>query len=142
MGFSVWYSLTEQVSPEKEQAILDAIKTLRHGRTWLSCEPPSLHNHDGILSGSSKPNFMPDPDDVESAESEGLPDGTLNDLLDILCRISRQFAVDWEISHDDLDGPLGYIRGGACEEAVYARCKAISELADMLGAEGFDDHDL
>lgn len=88
MGFSVAFELTESVPVEKEAAIVKALESLRHGRTWLSCEPPFLRNYDGVLSGFSKPNFMPHRDNVASAEAEGLPDGTLNDLLDILCQLS------------------------------------------------------
>ena len=142
MGFSVGFELTESVDPEKEAAILKTLESLRHGRTWLSCEPPFLHKYDGVLTGSSKPNFMPHPDDVASAKAEGLPDGTLNDLLDILCQLSRQFAIDWEISHDHSDGPLGYIRGGHVDEEVRIQCEAFNDLAADLGIDGFDLNDL
>jgi hypothetical protein len=97
-----------------------------------------LHKYDGLLGGSSKPNFTPHPDDVASAEAEGLPDGTLNDLLDILCQLSRQFNVDWEISRDYSDGPLGYIRGGNIDEDVRTQCTAFNDLAADLGMEGLD----
>jgi hypothetical protein len=138
MGFSIGYQLTEPVTAETEAAMLDATKSLRAGRTWLSCEPPFLRNYDGVLSGSSKPNFTPHPDDAASAESEGLPDGTLNDLLEILCQLSRQFNVDWEISHDYSDAPLGYIRGGDIDDDVRTQCEAFNDLAGDLGMEGFD----
>ena len=142
MGFSITYQLTEPVSVETEAAILGAIETLRSGRTWLSCEPPFLRNYDGVLSGSSKPNFTPHPDDVAAAEAEGLPDGTVNDLLEILCELSRQFRVDWEISHEYSDGPLGYIRGGDIDDDVRTHCEAFNDLASDLGMEGFDLDDL
>lgn len=142
MGFSIGYTLTESVSPDTEAEILKTTASLRTGRTWLGCEPPFLRNHDGVLAGSSKPNFMPHPQDVASAEASGLPDGTLNDLLEVLCELSRRFNVDWEISHDYSDGALGYIRGGEVDEDVRIQCEAFSDLAADLGMEGFDLGDL
>jgi len=139
MSFSIRYALTGPVASETESEIIDAASSLGSGRTWLSCEPPGLRNFDGILSGHSKPNFMPHPDDVASAQTEGLPDGNLNDLLEVLCQISRQFNVDFEISHEYSDGPVGFIRGGVCDEEVREQCEAFSELADdLLNMEGFD----
>jgi hypothetical protein len=122
--------------------MLDKINSLSSGRTWLSCEPPWLFNNDGALMGISKPNFSPHPDDVASARSEGLPDGTLIDLLDILCELSRDFDVEWEISHDYSEGPIGYIRNGVCDDEVRTQCTAFNDLADELGGQDFDLDDL
>ncbi len=66
----------------------------------------------------------------------------MNDLLEILCELSRQFGVDWEISHNYSDGPLGYIRGGAIDDDVRTQCEAFNDLASDLGMEGFDLDDL
>ncbi|GAA4444595.1 hypothetical protein [Novipirellula rosea] len=142
MGFAVAYQTTEQISPALQREMIHAAKDLSSGRTWLSCEPPYLMNENGTLVGASKPNFSPHPDDVASAKSEGLPDGTLSDTLEILCELSRRFDVDWEISHDHSAGPLGYIRNGVCDDDVTTQCDALTDLADELGAEGFDLDDL
>ncbi len=138
MGFSVAYQTTERISPALQREILDAASQLTNGHTWLSCEPPYLVDEKGILAGASKPNFSPHPADVASAKSLGLPDGTLNDLMEVLCELSRRFDVDWEISHDYSDGPLGYIRQGVCDENVKKNCDDFKDLADELGEEGFD----
>ncbi|MGN6545981.1 MAG: hypothetical protein ACTHK7_13085 [Aureliella sp.] len=138
MGFAVGYETTKPVAPELQPEVLQAVAELARGRTWLSCEPPHLIDSGGMLIGASKPNFMPHPDDVASAKREGLPDGTLNDLLDILCELSHRFDVDWQISHDHSDGPLGYIRNGVCDEEVRVQCDAFTELAQELGGEEFD----
>ncbi len=63
-------------------------------------------------------------------------------MLELLCELSRRFDVDWEISRDHSDGPLGYIRNGVCDDDVRTQCDAFSDLADELGAEGFDMDDL
>jgi hypothetical protein len=57
----------------------------------------------------------------------------LCDLLDILCQLSREHRIDWEISHDYSDGPIGYIRGGVCDDAVLTQIEAFADLGDVLG---------
>ena len=138
MGFAVGYITTETLTPDQQSAIQQSLSTLTTGRTWLSCEPPLLTNVDGQLRGSSKPNFSPHPDDVASAESENLPDGTLNDLLDALCAVSKDHKIDWEISHDHSGGPIGYIRQGTCDETVREQCASFSEIGDIIGDLGLD----
>ncbi len=142
MGISIGYSFTAPVTADTAAAVLEATDALGNDRAWLSCEPPFLNNDDGVLCGFSKPNFTPHPDDAPSAASEGLPDGALSDLLEILCELSRQFDVDWEISHDYTDGPVGFIRRGVVDDEVRTQCDAFSELAENLGLEGFDLEDL
>jgi hypothetical protein len=134
MGFSVYYRSTRPVSPAEIDAIDQAADRLCRGRTWLGCEPVGFHpQDDGHLFGGSKPNFQPHPDDVASASREGLPDGTTRDLLDVLCQLSRDHGVDWEISHDHSDGPIGYIRGGVCDGEVERQVGALADLGDILG---------
>lgn len=142
MGFTVAYQSTEIISLAVQREILNATRDLSKGRTWLSCEPPCLVNNNGTLFGFSKPVFFPHPDDEASAKSEGLPDGTLNDVLEVLCELSRRFDVDWEVSHDHSDGPLGYIRKGVCDDNVRMECETLTDLANELGGEGFDLNDL
>lgn len=138
MSFAIAYRTTESVDDELASRLTAAASAARTAHTWLSCEPPILQIDDGHLLGSSKPNFMPHPDDVASAETEGLPDGTVNDLLDLLCKWSSDFAVDWEISHDYSDGPLGYIRNGVCDSGVRRQCEAFSQLGEIMLEEGLD----
>jgi hypothetical protein len=135
MGFSVYYRSTHPVSPAKAAAIERAAQALCQGRTWLGCEPVGFFagQADGHLFGRSKPNFQPHPDDAASAARSGLPDGTTRDLLDVLCRLSRKHRIDWEVSHDYSDGPVGYIRGGVCDDAVWAQIEALADLGDVLG---------
>ena len=59
------------------------------------------------MTGGSKPNFLPDPADRSSAEQEGIPDGTISDVLDVLAVLSKSHGVDWEITHEAYDGPIG-----------------------------------
>src|SRR6185437_16335941 len=107
MGFTINYRSVRPVSPAEATAIRRAASDACRGRTWLSCEPVHFYaaSDDGHLCGSSKPNFRPHPDDKASASREGLPDGTARDMLDVLCRLSKDHGIDWEISHDHSGGP-------------------------------------
>jgi hypothetical protein len=145
MGFTIYYRSTRPVSPAEAQAVEQSTRAACRGRTWLSCEPVHFFGgDDGHLLGGSKPNFQPHPDDVAAAAREGLPDGTARDMLDILCRLSRAHGIDWEITHDHSDGPVGYVRGGVCDADVLAQVEAFAELGDMLagGMDGLTDQDL
>src|SRR2546426_11760610 len=131
MGFKIYYRSTRPVAPTEADAIRQAARAANEGRTWLGCEPVHFSpSDDGYLLGGSKPNFQPHPDDAAAAAREGLPDGTPRDMLDILCRLSRDHDVDWEISHDHSDGPVGYIRGGVCDDEVLLQVHALANLGD------------
>jgi hypothetical protein len=138
MGFTIYYRSTRPISPAKAAAIKEAAHILVAGHTWLSCEPVSFFNvpDDGLLCGGSKPNFNPHPDDVASAAERGLPDGTTSDLLDILCRLSREHGVDWEIRDDYSGGPLGYVRKGIAEGQLVGQMEVLADLD--LSDDGMD----
>src|SRR5262249_11212989 len=117
------------VSAAKADAVEQAADVLCRGKTWLGCEPVNFSNDDGSLSGGSKPNFMPDPHDAAAAVREGLPNGTTRDLLDILCRLSREHGIDWEV-RDDSGGPAAYIRNGVADRRLAGQLEAIADLCD------------
>jgi hypothetical protein len=135
MGFSVYYRSTRPVDKAEADAIRQATAEAIKGRTWLGCEPVHFFagNDDGQMLGASKPNFLPHPDDAASAAHSGLPNGTTRDLLDILCQLSRDHGVDWEIGHDHSDGPVGFIRAGECDDEVREQVEAFADLGDILG---------
>jgi hypothetical protein len=141
MGFAVYYRSLETVDPKKPASLEAMCNQLCRGRTWLSCEPVCFFdsNDDGHMLGGSKPNFMPHPDDVASAESEGLPDGRIQDALNVLCQLSRDHGVDWEISHDYSDGPIGLIRNGHADPEVLQQIEGFGELGDILEEFGPGD---
>ncbi len=152
MGFTIYYRSTRRVSRARADAIRKAAAALNRGRTWLSCEPVGFFadQEDGRLLGGSKPNFLPHPDDAAAAAREALPDGTARDVVEILCQLSRDHGVDWEFHHDYDPGPIGFIRGGACEPRLLDQIDAFADLGDILGdltagpegaANGRDDGD-
>ena len=133
MGFTIYYRSTEPIESDRANAIRSAARDFNKGRTWLSCEPMSFFADDGgHLLGGSKPNFQPHPDDVASAASEGLPDGTVHDLLDALCQLSQEHNVDWEFSHDADPGPIGFIHNGVADDGLIGQLNALAGLCDAL----------
>lgn len=134
MGFEVYYRSTRPVSVQARVAIRLTANELCRGRTWLSCEPVCFFTDDGggHIAGGCKPNFMPHPDDVAAANAEGLPDGTISDAFDVLCQLSRKHKVDWEVSHDESGGPIGFIRGGVADPDLLNQIEAIGSLRDVL----------
>lgn len=148
MGFRIDYRSTQPVSAEQAAAIRKAVSQANAGRTWLSCEPVHFFEGEedggGPLRGASKPNIVPHPDDAASAASEGFPDGTVSDLFDVLCQLSRDHGVDWEISHDEAPGPVGFIREGVCDPTLQGLSEAFVDLTaffDELEDGGFLDDD-
>jgi hypothetical protein len=134
MGFEIHYRSTRPITRTEAAAIERATKKLVRGRTWLSCEPVILaHEEDGHLGGGSKPNFEPHPDDAAAAAEEGLPDGTTQDLLDILCELSREYRIDWEISHDYSGGQVGHIRNAKCDGQVRNMIRTFANFGGLLG---------
>jgi hypothetical protein len=134
MGFEFYYRSTRPVTPTEAATIERAAAELSRGHTWLSCEPVSFYDarDDGHLVGSSKPNFQPDADDASAAAKEDLPNGTTQDLFEILRQLSQSHAIDWEISHDYSDGPVGFIRGGVCDREILTQSEAFANLGGIL----------
>ena len=135
MGFAFYYRSTGPVSPDTAAAVERAAGEMCRGRSWLMCEPVHFvpGGSDGHLLGASKPNFDPHP--ADAAAAAGRPDGTTRDALNILCRLSREFGVDWEVGHDHSGGPVGHIRSGVCDAQVASHLEAFAHLGDLLASE-------
>ncbi len=142
MGFSIQYRSTQTMHPARAFEVKDDAARLITGFTWLSCEPVILEQQtDGYLFGSSKPNFFPAGIDIKSAKSEGLPDGTVMTMTDVLCELSRRHKVDWQVGHDYEPEPIGEIRSGIIDPELLEQLEAfgsIGELLDDLVEEGDD----
>lgn len=130
MGFTIAYESTKPVPRATAEQIRAATDELCQGYTWLSCEPVDFFEtpNQGKLWGASKPNFFPHPDDVASAAKERLPDGTVTTMLDILCQLSRDYRVDWRLSHELDPRPMGFIRGGECAPGLVEAIDGFEEL--------------
>jgi hypothetical protein len=139
MGYRFYYRSTRPVTPAEASAIEQVTPELCRGRTWLSCEGVHYYgSKDGHLAGGSKTNPLPHPDDAADAAQDGRPDGTTRDALAILCRLSSDHGVDWEVS-GDISGPVGYIRGGVCDDEVVSKIGSLADLGDILRDLGADE---
>ncbi|QJW98859.1 hypothetical protein [Frigoriglobus tundricola] len=143
MGLTVYYYSTRPLAPAEADTIRRAAEVANEGRTWLGCEPVHFFPSDpvGHLLGGSKANLQPHPDDAASAARSELPDGTTRDMLDVLCQLSRDHAIDWALSHD-YNTDLGFIRAGVCDGDVLAQIEAFADLGDALGDDALGDFDL
>jgi hypothetical protein len=130
MGFTINYESTKHVPRATVDQMRQATNELCRGYTWLSCEPVGFFElaNQGKLWGASKPNFFPHPDDVAPAANDGLPDGTVMTLLDILCQLSRDYHVDWRLSHELDARPMGFIRGGECAPGLVDAIDGFEQL--------------
>jgi hypothetical protein len=54
-------------------------------------------------------------------------------LFEILRKLSHSHAIDWEISHESSDGPVGFIRNGICNSEVLTQAKALANVDEMFG---------
>ena len=140
MGFTVYYRSVSPVDADQRASAHSMCNDLCNDRTWLSCEPITFFPADSAnrLHGGSKPNFVPHPDDTASTETEGLPDGTIQDALDVLCKLSAALGIQWEIRHDHSDGPIGFIREGKADPDVLSQIEAFGSVGDILGDLGLD----
>jgi hypothetical protein len=132
MGISLYFTTTRDVTETEADAIRTAATRACAGRTWLSAEPvhffPGLPG--GKLVGGSKPNVSPHPDDRRAADAAGLPDGGPPDVIDVLCQLSRNHSVDWQLSHDF--GEMGTIRGGVADPGVRETAGAFGDLGGAM----------
>lgn len=137
MGFSVYYRTAEPVEADKRSAVIKMAERFTAGHSWYGCEPLFLQDlPDGGLWGASKPRLIGFSDeDFEAAESENLPDGTISDLIECLCRISYEFGIDWEIGADNVPDPVGFIRSGDADAEVSSLVEFLVEAGELTFEE-------
>ena len=139
MGFTVYYQSTKPVTEEFHPSIANDVTELRKGRSWVSCEPIHFYEFGPILRGGVKPNFAPNAFDIASAKSEGLPDGTIANVVAGLATLSKKYGIDWEFSHDHDPGPIGFIRNGIPESRLMSQIEAFGMMAGLLSDELDDE---
>jgi hypothetical protein len=139
MGFSIRYRSTETMHPALAFAIKEHAARLIDGYSWKSCEPVSLTQRtDGYLGGASKPNFFPAEADSAGEHVRGIPDGTVLSLAEVLCTLSREYGVDWDIGHDYEPEPIGRICGGRADDHLVEQLETLGSVGDLFD-ELFDD---
>ena len=133
MSFSIHYRSTETMHPAQAFEIKQHAESLVGRYSWLSCEPISLKQQpDGYLSGQSKPTFFPAEVESEAVHIDGMPDGTVLSLAEVLCVLSREHGVDWSIGHDYEPEPIGQISNGVAGEDLIEQLETFGSIGDLL----------
>ncbi len=134
MGVYLIYRSTESLDAKREAAIRAAAEKFDSGFSWLFCDSVSFDDDagDNRLTGSSKLNLQPHPEDRAAALASGLPDGTVKDLFEALCEISREHQVNWEVKHDMDSAPIGYIRHGVIDDDLDRIAEGFEEAGAYL----------
>jgi hypothetical protein len=133
MGFAIHYRSTESMHPAQAFEIKQLAERLIGRYLWASCEPVLLDQQtDGRLAGQSKPVFFPAEIDGPTHGLDGLSDGTVMTLAEVLCELSREFGVEWEIGHDYEPDPIGLIRDGVVDDELMEQLETVGSLGDLL----------
>lgn len=142
MSFTVYYTTARPVTADERATIEAATARLSGGFAWLLCEPPAFWvSDDGRLQGGSKPNFHPHPEDVAAAAAMCGPRGSVETLLEVLCQVSKECGIDWELSHDRSGGPTGRVAGGVADPAAVAMVDEVAAMADAVAGLDPDEFD-
>lgn len=136
MGFSVSYRSTRAVTAAEAEAIDQAAARLCDDPHWgVGCEEICFDEcfdayAQGHLSGSSKLSLKARREyAIPGVETRII---TIHDLIDALCKISREHQVDWEIGHDYHDGPVGSIRSGLADDNLVAEIDRLSAEIEAI----------
>ena len=135
MGFTVYYQTTRPVDEAVAKQIEARTNQLCEGKSWLSCEPVLFfqrNQSDGLVAGGSKPNFDPDTNDIREANQNGLPDGTIRDVVEILTMLSSEFQLDWNFAHDHDPGPVGTIQNGVADRDLMVLLESFAQVTDFF----------
>lgn len=132
MSLSIRYRSLEPMHPKLAFQIKKRAAQLNTIYPWAGCESVQLQQGtDGILGGDSTTCFLADPDlDV------GINDAAASDiaaLVDVLCELSREFEVDWQLEHDYETDVVGYIRFGIADAEVLEELETICAIGEMIG---------
>ena len=142
MGFSIHYRSTESMHPAQAFEIKQHAEKLVGRYSWGGCEPVLLQQQtDGYLTGQSKPIFFPAEVDSGGADLDALPGGTVLALAEVLCVLSREHDVDWEIGHNYEPEPIGCICNGIADQDLIEQLETFGSIGDLLDdmLEGDDD---
>jgi hypothetical protein len=133
MAFSIHYRSSETMHPARAYEIKQHAERLVEGFVWFSCQPVLLQQTtDGYLGGHSKPNFFPAESDPGAPHADGLPDGTIVTLAELLCVLSREHGVNWDVGHDYEPEPIGRICDGIADPELIEQLETFGSMGDLL----------
>ena len=131
MGICICYESKESKSKEVLEAInKDLIETVDQ-QPWLLCEPPKvILGSENRLTGWSKINLMPDPEEAAEAEEFETDKNDLEVLVLMLSSWSKEYEITWQLRLED--EPIGEIISGVCDDRINNTIRSLSELPNGL----------
>lgn len=126
MGMCLYFETDEPVDAESAEEILADAALRCSLQPWLFCEPllPRIEE-DGRMTGWSKLNLQPWPEELENADGHSPHD--LQALLDSVVRWSRAYELTWIVS---IEGEsLGRIERGNCDQGIRDTILGMIELS-------------
>jgi hypothetical protein len=121
MGMGLHYTTLAAVEPAVRLAIERDAERANRRQTWVLCE----------LSGYSKLNLLPTPEELAEAGFAGRGAKNLRFLVKQLCRWSRKYGLVWQLRFEG--ELLGTITDGRCEGRLQERIDGLASLGEALG---------
>lgn len=138
MGFCIQYRSTESMHPATAYAVEQSADHWNSQFAWSLCEPVILKQRtDGRLVGQSDVRFECAAELV--ADDHSLPEAILMTLIEVLCRLSFEHAVDWEVNDGEQTGLTGQIREGVADESLVEQIETLDGIGDLF--EVIDEQD-
>jgi hypothetical protein len=134
VGVRLCFRTADPTPDEVGGAILSELDQANRGTRWILCEPIGFHPEPDVggLSGSTKLNLQPWPDEHAEAMREPAERGDFQTLLDRLADWSDRFRLTWEL---EVEGHfLGRIVDGACDPGLTESLEALTAVADELAS--------
>jgi hypothetical protein len=137
MGMGLHYTTLAAVEPAVRHAIERDAERANRRQTWVLCEPigffPEDQDPDGRLSGFSKLNLFPTPEELAEAGPAGRNANDVRFLVSQLCQWSRKYGLDWRLCFET--ELLGTITDGRCETRLQERIDGLASFAEALGED-------
>jgi|SRR5579883_559122 len=132
MGVGLTYRTTSPVSAAVAEAVRGDVPGVNRGARWIYCEPVGVRHDeaDGYLTGFSKLNLQPGPDEYAAAKAEPADRDDFLALLDALAGWSARYDLTWELAVEGQ--PLGRVAGGAYEPGLRDALESFAAVADEL----------
>lgn len=132
MGVCLYFRTAESVPADVAEAIRNELARTNRSARWIYCEPLDLDQDaaDGRLTGRTKLNLHPWPDEYTTAMREPAERGDFQTVLDALADWSGRYQLTWEVG---VEGhPLGRVAGGECDPGLAEALEAMTAVADEL----------
>ena len=133
MSFSVYCRTCRPVSPEEERAIRSAAEAFNRGRTWVLAFDRDESTGQLVcrMKSTGPPEFSPATGRV--LEWPGAYEAQC--LLEGLCAIAREQAIDWEIHNPYSVRPVGFIRNGVCLNDPEGHAESLRRMGEKYWGE-------